>query len=314
MNGRPIRIIDGTANSSLVHKLVSTDTDLGSIAEATVTSFSDGETNIEINENMRGCDVFVVQPTSPPANEHLMQLYLILDALKRSNCWHITAVIPYFGYGRQDKKLKPRVPISARAVADLIQLGGVDRVLTLDLHSNQIQGFFSCPIDNLFASSIFLDHMRTYVGHKHVMVSPDEGGVERMVYYAERLNVETAIIYKKRLIANKVDKMVLIGDVQDKNVIMIDDMIDTAGTLCKAAELLKENGAKSVKMYATHGIFSGMAYQNIFSSVIDKIYVTDTIEQPNNITNKIEVLSCSGLLSRAISNIHKETSVSRLFV
>jgi len=308
-NGRPLKLLQGSANSNLVTEISS------NLAVPTsrgfVGSFSDGETRIEILENMRGCDVFVIQSTSPPANEHLMQLYLILDALKRSDCWRVTAVIPYFGYARQDKKLKPRVPISARAVANLIELGRPNRVLTMDLHSNQIQGYFDCPVDNLFASSIFTNHMKEHLERDTVMVSPDVGGVARIVHYSKVLGTETAIIHKTRPEANELGEMVLLGTVRDKVAIIVDDLIDTAKTLCKAAEVLKDAGARKVIAYASHGVFSGKARSEIHESCFDKIYITDSIEQKP--LQKVDVISCSGLLAKAISNIHKETSVSCLF-
>jgi len=313
MNGRNIKIIDGSSNSELVRNLTLYDYMADSIADVVVSSFSDGESEIEIRENMRGCDVFVVQPTSPPANDHLVQLCLILDALKRSNCWRVTAVIPYFGYARQDKKLKPRVPISAKAVADMIQSVGVDRILTMDLHSNQIQGYFNCPVDNLFASSIFLEHMKTHVDKSTVIVSPDVGGVARAVHYSKALGCETAVIHKTRYKANEVGNMVLLGSVRDKKAIIVDDMIDTAGTLCKAADVLKQAGAKGIYAYASHGVFSGDAYVKIHRSKFDTVYVTDSIKQSTNFHDKIKTISCAGLLSKAILNIHNETSVSCLF-
>jgi ribose-phosphate pyrophosphokinase len=309
-NNRKLKIIDGSSNSPLTDQICQHLNIEKS--ETIVDTFSDGETQIEIQENMRGCDVFVIQPTSPPANEHLMQLFLILDTLKRSNCWRVTAVIPYYGYARQDKKLKPRVPISAKAVADMIQAVGVDRILTIDLHSNQIQGYFNCPVDNLFASTIFTDHMSKHFNGNTVIVSPDVGGVARAVHYSKVLTAETAVIHKTRYEANKINKMILLGFVRDKNTIIIDDMIDTAGTLCKAAEVLKDAGAKKIFAYASHGIFSGNANTKINSSHFDKVYVTDSIKLAT-FSNKIEMISCSKLLADAISNIHQETSVSCLF-
>jgi ribose-phosphate pyrophosphokinase len=313
MNGRKLKIIDGSANSELVISMASYDYMADSIADIKVSSFSDGESEIEIRENMRGCDVFVVQPTSPPANDHLIQLCLILDALKRSNCWRVTAVIPYFGYARQDKKLKPRVPISAKAVADMIQVVGVDRILTMDLHSNQTQGYFDCPVDNLFASSIFLNHMRTYVDKSTVIVSPDVGGVARAVHYSKELGCSTAIIHKTRYRANEVGNMVLLGSVRDKTAIIVDDLVDTAGTLCKAADVLKQAGANRVIAYASHGVFSGNAFHKIFDSEFDIVYVTDSIRQEEDRPSKIQTITCAGLLAEAILNVHNETSVSCLF-
>ena len=313
MNGRVLKLIDGSANPDLVRSLALYDYMADSIANVKISSFSDGESEIEIKENMRGCDVFIIQPASPPANDHLVQLCLILDALKRSNCWRITAVMPYYPYGRQDKKLKPRVPISARAVADMIQAVGVDRILTMDLHSSQIQGFWNCPVDNLFASSIFLDHMRTYVDSSTVIVSPDVGGVARAVHYSKALGVDTAIIHKTRYKANEVGDMVLLGSVRDKTAIIIDDLVDSGGTLCKAAALLKDAGAKRIIAYASHGVFSGDACVKIHTSAFDTVYVTDSIQQSGAFQDKIKIISCAGLLSDAIMSIHKETSVSCLF-
>jgi len=321
MNGRPLKIIDGSANTPLskkVFKLLKNDFNQNTDYVECVSNFSDGETQIFIDDNMRGCDVFVIQPTSPPSNEHLMQLYLILDALKRSDCWRITAVIPYYGYGRQDKKLKPRVPISARAVANLIELGGINRVLTIDLHSNQIQGYFDCPVDHLFASMIFKNHIKDFINidNNSIIVSPDEGGIARAIYYSKNLGTNIAMIHKSRSKPNEIDEMVLLGSVCDKNAIIIDDMVDTAGTLCKASKLLKKAGAKKVFGYATHGVLSGPAYENIENSDFDNIFISDTIKQNDSkliLTNKIKIISCSNLLANAISNIHNESSVSNLF-
>ena len=313
MNGRKIKIIDGSANTALANEICTFKGLERAWSKTVVSTFSDGETNIEIKENVRGCDVFVIQPTSPPTNDHLVQLCLILDALKRSNCWRVTAVIPYFGYARQDKKLKPRVPISAKAVADMIQIVGVDRILTIDLHANQIQGYFDCPVDNLFASSIFFDHMKTYVDESTVIVSPDVGGVARAVHYAKMLGCSTAIIHKTRHKANEVGDMVLLGSVKNKIAILTDDMIDTAGTLCKAAEILKQANAKKIIVYASHGVFSGNAFSRISDSKFDTIYTTDSIQQRDDRPIKIRTITCAGLLSEAILNIHNETSVSCLF-
>jgi len=312
MNGRNIKIIDGSSNSDLAINIArSIDTYLDA-SNVLVDKFSDGETRIEILENMRGCDVFVIQPTSPPVNDHIIQLCLILDALKRSNCWRVTAVIPYFGYARQDKKLKSRVPISAKAIADIIQNMGVDRILTMDLHSDQIQGYFNCPVDVLHSSSICMKHIQENLNEDTVIVSPDVGGVARVVHYAKKLGLETAIIHKTRDNPNEVSHMVLLGNVRNKNVIIIDDMIDTAGTLCKASSVLKDAGANKIIAYAAHGVFSGNAIDNINKSCFDEIFVTDSIYQ-NHDCKKIKTLTCSGLLAEAIKNIHNETSVSCLF-
>jgi ribose-phosphate pyrophosphokinase len=317
MNGRQIKLIDGSANTELVKAICYREDLYEAEADVIIDTFSDGESKIEISENMRGCDVFVVQPTSSPANKHWMELFLILDALKRSNCWRVTAVIPYYGYARQDKKLKPRVPISAKAMADMIQAVGVDRILTMDLHSNQIQGYFNCPVDNLFASSIFTPHIESNFIRDNdvpvVMVSPDEGGIARVVHYAKKFGCSAAMIHKSRIVANEVDDMILLGSVRDMRAIIIDDMIDTATTLCKAASILKGAGAVSVDGYASHGVFSGKAYHKIAESAFDVIHVTDSIKQSALHTDKIDVISCADLLANAILNIHNETSVSCLF-
>jgi len=311
MNGRDIKLISGNSNLSLTSK-ISKILNIP-ISETLISTFSDGETRVEIYDNMRGCDVFVIQPTSPPTNDNFMELCLILDALKRSNCWRVTAVIPYFGYARQDKKLKPRVPISAKAIADMIQVVGVDRILTLDLHANQIQGYFNCPVDNLFASSIFINHIESYIDKENtVIVSPDEGGMERSVHYSKKLGTRLAMIHKSRNNPNEVSEMVLLGNVRGMTAIIIDDMIDTAGTLSKASTILKDAGAVKIIAYASHGIFSGNAITNINNSNFDTIHVTDSING-NKYFKQLEILSCSKLFADAILNIHDETSVSCLF-
>ena len=313
MSNRQIKIIDGSANTPLVNEICTFKGLERAWSKTKVGAFSDGETQISIEENMRGCDVFVIQPTSPPANEHFMQLCLILDALKRSNCWRITAVIPYYGYARQDKKLRPRVPISAKAIADMVQAVGVDRLLTMDLHANQIQGCWNIPVDNLFASSIFMNHMQENLEENTVFVSPDVGGVARTVHFSKRLKTETAIIHKTRIAANKVGKMVLLGDVRNKVAIIVDDLIDTAGTLCKAAGILKDAGARKIIAYASHGVLSGSAHLKIYKSAFSKIYITDSINQPEGTSSVIETISCAELFAKAILNIHNESSVSSLF-
>jgi len=311
MNGRNLKLISGNANKPLARQ-VSEILNVP-ISETLLNTFSDGEIQVEIHDNMRGCDVYIIQPTSPPVNDHFMELCLILDALKRSNCWRVTAVIPYFGYARQDKKLKPRVPISAKAVADMLQVVGVDRILTMDLHSNQTQGYFNCPVDNLFASSIFVKHIRDTIDRENtVIVSPDEGGMERSVHYSKKLGTGTAMIHKTRNNPNEVSSMVLLGSVRDKTAIIIDDMIDTAGTLSKASGILRDAGAVKIIAYATHGIFSGNAITNINNSDFNKIYVTDSI-RTDKYFQQLEILSCSKLFADAIMNIHDETSVSCLF-
>lgn len=317
MNNRAMTIISGNANKLLAENICR---ELKVVmAPSQINRFNDGEIEIELVENVRGKDVFVIQPTSPPVNDNFMELCLILDALKRSSCWKVTVVIPYYGYGRQDKKLKSRVPISAKAVADMIQTLGVDRILTVDLHSNQIQGYFDCPVDNMFASPVFIPHIKKQViegkYNDIVMVSPDVGGIERTTFYAKRLDCSVAMFYKRRSEPGSIAQMTLLGEVEGKTAILLDDMIDTAGTMCKAANALREHGAANVVGYATHGLFSGTALDKIEESKFNSIYVTNSILQGENIlmSKKIKILSCAGLLGAAIKNIHNETSVSELF-
>lgn len=316
MNNRPITIISGNANKPLAES-ISVEAKVR-MSSSKIGRFNDGEVEVELVDKVRGHDVFVVQPTSPPVNDHFMELCLILDALKRSNCWKVTAVMPYYGYGRQDKKLKSKVPISAKAVADMLQAVGVDRILTIDLHSNQIQGYFDCPVDNLFASPVFLNHIKNQTVKKAynniAMVSPDGGGIERATFYAKRLDCSVAMFYKRRSAPGAIAQMTLLGDVEGKTAILLDDMIDTGGTICNAANALRENGATEVIGYATHGLFSGPALERIDKSDFDRIYVTDSILQREEVlmSRKIRVLSCAELLATAIGNIHNETSVSEL--
>ncbi len=284
------------------------------LGDALVSRFSDGEVNVQILENVRGDDVFVIQPTCPPVNEHLMELLIMIDALKRASAGRITAVISYYGYARQDRKVMPRVPISARLVADLITAAGADRVLTVDLHAGQIQGFFNIPVDNLTAVPIFIDYVsRRLDGKNLVVVSPDAGGVERARVFAKKMQVPLAIIDKRRVEANVAEVMHVIGDVKDKVALILDDMIDTAGTLVKSAEALLENGAIEVFAAATHPVFSGPAYERIENSDITEVVVTNTIPLRKKL-DKIKVLSIADLVGEAIRRIHHEESVSSLFI
>lgn len=318
-NDRPIKIISGSAHPQLAQDIAA-NLD-AKISPSLISSFSDGESQIEIHDNMRGCDVFVIQPTCPPANENIMELYFILDVLKRSDCWRVTAVIPYYGYGRQDRKIKPRVPISGKAVANLLTLGGIDRVLTIDLHSGQIQGFFECPVDHLYGSKVFINHMKENLEEHTVLLSPDAGGTDRVHHYAKRLDLPMATSYKKRSGPNAIEQMIILGAVKGMNVVVVDDMIDTAGTLCKIAILAMNEGARSVTCYATHAVLSGKAAARIQESPISKVYVTDTIPPSpetdaasfDAITNKIQRVSVAPLFAQAIMNIHYETSISSLF-
>jgi ribose-phosphate pyrophosphokinase len=272
---------------------------------------------VEIGENVRGRDVYVVQSTCAPTNDNLMELLVITDALKRASAATITAVIPYYGYARQDRKAAPRTPITAKLVADLITTAGVNRVVTVDLHAGQIQGFFNIPVDNLYAAPVILDYLKDrFSGEQVVMVSPDAGGTERARAFAKRLEYSLAVIDKRRTGPNVAEVMHLIGDVRDKIAIILDDMIDTAGTLTQAAKALKANGAKAIYACATHGVLSGPAIERINASDIEEVVLTDTIPVATGdaITTKIRTLSVADLLAEAIRRIHEDESVSSLFV
>jgi len=285
------------------------------LADVVIKKFSDGEISVKINENIRGKDVFIIQPTSAPANDHIMELLLTIDAVRRASAKRITAVIPYYGYGRQDRKPEPRVPISARLVADIIQVTGLDRVLTVDLHADQIQGFFHIPVDNLYAAPIFIQYLKETHFSEPVVVSPDSGGVERARYLARHINAGLAIIDKRRPQANVAEIMNVIGDVEGKECILYDDMIDTAGTITKAAKALKDNGAKRVIACATHPVLSGPAIQRIEESVLDEVIFSNTIHlSEEKRIRKIKILSIAKLIGEAIRRIHNEESVSSLFL
>ncbi len=284
------------------------------LVDALISKFSDGEIRVQIKENVRGADVFVIQPLVPPANDHIMELLLILDALKRSSTHRITAVIPYYAYARQDRKDKPRVPISAKLLADIIQKAGAQRVLTVDLHSAQIQGFFDCPVDNLYALPVILEYLKNKELEDIVVVSPDAGGVERARLLANKLGVGLSIIYKKRPAPNVVETLDVIGDVKGKNAIIIDDIIDTAGTIVAASDMLLEKGAKSVIAACTHPVFSGPAIERLKNSNIQEVIVTNTIPVKGKEFDKLTVLSVADLVGEAIKRINIESSVSSLFV
>jgi len=282
----------------------------------TLYSFSDGETYVQIDENVRGADVFIIQPTCPPSvNDHLMELLIMLDAFKRSSARRITAVIPYYGYARQDRKDKPRVPITAKLAADLISAAGADRVLTLDLHAAQIQGFFNIPVDHLFAAPVIVGHLKSLDLQDLTIVSPDAGGVERARAYAKRLGASLAIIDKRRFAANQTEVMNIIGDVEGRNVFIVDDIIDTAGTLIHSVEALFKNGAKSISAAATHAVLSGPAVQRINTSQLDQVVTTNSIptQEKQSECAKLHPLSIASLLAEAIKRIHSEDSVSSLF-
>jgi len=309
-----IQLIAGNSNSGLakeIAKFLNVP-----LAETTVSNFSDGEINVQINENVRGSDVFVVQSTCTPVNNNIMELLLMADALKRASAGRITAVMPYYGYARQDRKAAPRVPISARLVADLLEVAGIDRLLTIDLHAGQIQGFFDIPVDHLYAAPVIVDYVKKAYQNDLVIVSPDAGGVERARAFAKRLNASLAIIDKRREKANVSQVMHVIGEVRGKNAILLDDMIDTAGTITQAAAALKENGAKRIVAACAHAVLSGPALDRINNSALEEVIVTNTIPMDNNVAKckKLTVLSVANLLGDAIRRIHEESSVSSLFI
>lgn len=286
------------------------------LTEATVKSFPDGEVFVEVHDNVRGEDVFVIQSTSNPANHHIMELLVMLDALKRASAKRVTAVIPYFGYARQDRKPAPRTPISAKLVANIITSAGADRVLTVDLHASQIQGFFDIPLDHLYARPVFVSDIKKTHGHKNLaIVSPDVGGVVRARSLAKRLEADLAIIDKRRERASVSEVMNVIGDVRGKHCILFDDIVDTAGTLCNAATALMERGATGVSAYVTHGVLSHPALERIQNSVMDELVMTDSILHPDVSEKfpKIRIASVAGLLAEAVRRINDESSVSSLF-
>ncbi len=309
-----IKILTGNANPALAHEICAhLDVE---IARTSVKTFADGETWIQVQENVRGSDVFVIQPTCTPVNHHLVELLLIIDALKRASADRITAVFPYFGYARQDRKDQPRVPISARLVANLIERAGADRVLALDLHAAQIQGFFDIQVDHLFVTPVMLDHFKEFPTENLTVVSPDAGGVERARAFAKRLQAPLAIIDKRRDGPNVAEVMNIIGDVEGRNCLLVDDLIDTAGTLVKGAEALAKRGALSIEACASHGVLSGPAVQRITESpYLKQVTITNSIPLSPEAARceKIRVLSVAKLLARAIDSIHGETSISVLF-
>jgi ribose-phosphate pyrophosphokinase len=306
-------LVAGTANMPLARKI--SDSSGIPLCAATVTRFSDGEIFAQIEESVRGVHVFVVQPTCPPANDNLMELLVIIDALNRASASSVTAVTPYYGYSRQDRKVSPRTPITAKLVANLLTAAGVDRVVSLDLHAGQIQGFFDIPFDNLYGLEVLCNHIRNQVNKDVVIVSPDAGGVRRARSFAKNLNANLAIIDKRRPRANEVAIMHIIGDVKDANCIIVDDMIDTAGTLCSGAAAIKEAGARRVMAAITHGVLSGPAIDRLEKSVLDKLFITDTIplSEEKQKRARIEVVSCGELLGEALRRIHLGESLSSLF-
>jgi len=308
------KVFCGTANEALCDEVCHF---LGlTRGQALVTRFKDGEAYVQIQENVRGADVFAMQPTCQPVDMNLMELLLMMDALKRASARRITAVIPYFGYARQDRKDKPRVPISSKLVADLLTTAGADRALVVDLHAPQLQGFFNIPVDHLFASPVLVDYFRKLNLPDLTVVSPDAGGVERARFFAKKVDAALAIVDKRRVEMNVAEVMHVIGDVKDRTCLIIDDLIDTAGTLVKVAQALLENGASGIYACCSHPVLSGAAVENLVNSPIVEVVVTNTIplSEAARKVSKIKVLSIAGLIGRAIQSIHEETSVSRLFI
>ncbi len=313
-NTNGITIFTGNSNPLLAKRICEyLDLPLGG---AKVKTFSDGEIQIEINENVRSKDVFVIQSTCCPVNNNLIELILMVDALKRSSAKRVTAVIPYYGYARQDKKVAPRVPISAKVVANLLEVAGTNRVITMDLHAGQIQGFFDVPVDNLYAAPVILDYIRGKFSENSVIVSPDAGGVERARAFAKRVNFGLAIVDKRREMPNMAKAMAVIGDVKDKVAVILDDMVDTAGTLVEAAAAIKAQGAIEVHACCSHPVLSGPAVDRINDSELKSLIVTDTIplNEKASKCNKIKALSISRLVGEAIIRCHKGDSVTSLFV
>lgn len=307
-----LKVFSGNANTELAEEICAfLHVPLGDV---TIGRFSDGEIRLQIMQNVRGDDVFLVQPTCPPVNDHLMELLIMVDALSRASARRITVVLPYYGYGRQDRKSEPRVPISAKLVANLITAAGADRVLAMDLHVGQIQGFFDIPVDHLYAMPVFLDYIREKNLKDVVVVSPDAGGVERARAFAKRLDADLAIIDKRRPRANVADVMNVIGDVKGRTAILLDDMVDTAGTLCKDAEALKSFGAIRILAATSHGVLSGPAIDRINKSPIEELMISNSIPLHAKSSPKITVLSVAPLLAEAIKRIHEDQSVSQLFV
>jgi ribose-phosphate pyrophosphokinase len=310
---RELKVFSGNANLPLAQEICRyLKIPLGKI---NLTKFSDGELYCQILENVRGKDIFIIQPTCCPVNRNLMELLIMIDAFKRSSATRITSVIPYYGYARQDRKDKPRVPISSKLVADLLTAAGTDRILSMDLHAGQIQGFFDIPVDHLYAMPVLIEHLKKIKIPDLTVVSPDAGGVERARSFAKRLNADLAVIDKRRTVPNEAEIMNIIGDVAGRNVVICDDMIDTAGTLVNTVLALKKKKAKRVFACASHGILSGPAIERLRNSPIEKIIVTNTVSlDASKILPNMTILSVAGLLGKAIQSIHEETSVSNLFV
>jgi len=305
------KLFSGTANPEFAKKVGQyLNMEVGG---ATIKKFSDGEISVQIKESVRGQDVFIVQPTCAPTNDHLMELLIMVDALKRSSAKSISAVIPYYGYARQDRKAAPRVPITAKLVADMLEAAGIDRMITIDLHAAQIQGFFNIPVDNLYGSVMFVDYLKSKNLKNPIIASPDIGGVARARSYADKLGYDLVIVDKRREKANVAEVMNIIGDVEGKDVILVDDMVDTAGTLVKAAEVLKKKGATSVMACCTHGVLSGPAFDRLNEGTLDELIISDTIPMHGK-SDKITILTGSKIIGETIRRITNNESVNSIFI
>jgi ribose-phosphate pyrophosphokinase len=307
-----LQVFSGNANRNLA-ELIAKELNMP-LGDAIVSRFSDGEIQVKIESNVRGKDCFVIQPTVPPVNENIMELLVLVDALRRASAKRITAVMPYYGYARQDRKSEPRVPITSKLVANLITAAGVSRVLAMDLHAAQIQGFFDIPVDHLFAMPVVLEYFKKKNLKDVVVVSPDAGGVERARAFAKRLNADLAIVDKRRPRANEAEIMNVIGDVGDRPAIIVDDMVDTAGTLVKVAQVIKNKGAKAVYATCSHAILSGQAKEKIANSVLEELITTNSVPREENSVPKLKILNIAPLLAEAIKRVHDDESVSSLFV
>ncbi len=309
----PLKLFAGNAHPALAKEIAGVlKTQVG---QANVGRFPDGEVEVKITENVRGADCFIIQPTSYPANDNLMELLLMVDALRRASAWRITAVMPYFGYGRQDRKAEPRVPISAKLVSNIIRAAGIDRVLTMDLHAGQIQGFFDIPVDHLYANPVLVGYFqkKKIPAEQLVVVSPDAGGVERARAFAKRLESGLAIIDKRRISPREANVMHVVGDVKGKVALIIDDLVDTGGTLVKAAQALSDGGATRVLAAAAHGVLAGPAIERLNASPVEELVITNSIPLNHKDARKIRVLSVAPLLAEAIQRIHVERSISEMF-
>ena len=306
-----MKIFSGTANEPLARAICkSIGMELGRI---NITPFPNGETFVKIEENVRGEDIFIIQPTAPPTNHNLMELFIIIDALRRASAQRITAVMPFYGYARQDRKDQPRVPITAKLVANLLVASGVNRILAMDLHAQQIQGFFDIPVDHLYAAPVMYKYLKTKILKDLVVVSPDAGGIKMAHAYAQTLDAELAIVAKRRKSATEVDSMAVIGEIEGKNVLMVDDLTETAGTLTSAADALKKKGAKNIIACVSHALLNNQGIERLRKSVIDELITTDTVQRPAIDGVKITTLSVAGLLGEAIKRIHSNSSVNSLF-